>query len=78
VRRKRLGIPQETREAFQFLLRAGIIDDAMAGRLSAMVGFRNIAIHDYQALNLEILKAKVAKDLHDVASFSAAMIRRYG
>jgi uncharacterized protein YutE (UPF0331/DUF86 family) len=31
-----------------------IIDEEMAKRLKAMVGFRNIAIQDYQTLNLDI------------------------
>jgi uncharacterized protein YutE (UPF0331/DUF86 family) len=38
VRREHLGIPQETREAFELLRRAAIIDDTRAKRLSAMVG----------------------------------------
>ena len=78
VRRERLGIPQESREAFELLRKAAILDDRAAARLSAMVGFRNVAVHDYQALNLEIVKAVVARDLGDVAAFAEAMVKKYG
>jgi hypothetical protein len=30
----------------------GVIDEDLAGRLRRMVGFRNIAVHQYQALEL--------------------------
>jgi uncharacterized protein YutE (UPF0331/DUF86 family) len=41
VRVRRLGVPQETREAFDLLQQAGIIEPELAGRLKKMVGFRN-------------------------------------
>ena len=56
VAEKRLGLPQTSREAFDLLQDQSIIDEEVAKRLKAMVGFRNIAVHDYQTLNLDILK----------------------
>src|SRR2546425_566711 len=53
VRVHRLGIPQETREAFDLLEAAGRLAPSLAVRLKKMVGFRNVAIHDYQKLNLD-------------------------
>jgi uncharacterized protein YutE (UPF0331/DUF86 family) len=78
VRREQLGIPQETRDAFTFLRDAGIINDEGATRLMAMVGFRNVAVHDYQTLNLDIVKAIVARDLADVRAFAQQMVQRFG
>lgn len=78
VRREQLGIPQETRDAFSLLRDAKIIDDGGAARLMAMVGFRNVAVHDYQQLNLDIVKAIVARDLADVRAFAQQMVRRFG
>jgi uncharacterized protein YutE (UPF0331/DUF86 family) len=40
VRVRRLGIPQETREAFELLEGAACIDASPALRLRRMVGFR--------------------------------------
>ena len=59
VRVRRLGIPQETREAFELLERAGYIDPSLALRLRRMVGFRNVAVHDYQRLSLDIVRSIV-------------------
>jgi uncharacterized protein YutE (UPF0331/DUF86 family) len=78
IRRERLGIPQATREAFAMLRDAGIIDDRLAARMMAMVGFRNVAIHDYQELNLEILRAIVHGDIGDVRDFAQQILRRFG
>jgi uncharacterized protein YutE (UPF0331/DUF86 family) len=43
--------------------------------MEAMVGFRNIAIHNYQALDPEILKAILQERLPDLEDFSAAILR---
>lgn len=36
-----------------------------------MVGFRNIAVHDYQALNLVIVQAIIDRHLDDLRSFAS-------
>jgi uncharacterized protein YutE (UPF0331/DUF86 family) len=51
------GIPQRTRDGFEILYANSIIDNDLCRKLKAMVGFRNIAVHDYQELNMEIIKA---------------------
>jgi len=55
VRVKKLGIPQESREAFDMLRDVGLIATPLCERLKAMVGFRNIAVHDYRKLNLDVV-----------------------
>ena len=65
-----LGIPQTSREAFTILYDEEIIDDKLADRLKGMVGFRNIAVHDYQKLNLDIVKSIVENDLYDIKEFA--------
>jgi uncharacterized protein YutE (UPF0331/DUF86 family) len=62
VSEKKLGVPKASREAFKLLQEAGLIDEALAKTLMNMVGFRNIAVHDYQALELDILKAILDRD----------------
>lgn len=46
TRVKRLGVPQESRDAFAMICAAGIIDNGLRDNMQAMVGFRNIAVHD--------------------------------
>jgi uncharacterized protein YutE (UPF0331/DUF86 family) len=76
VRVHRLGVPQESREAFDLLERAGLIPSALADRLRKMVGFRKIAIHDYQKLNLDIVARIIAEHLDDFLAFTTTLLRR--
>ncbi|MGM0472115.1 MAG: type VII toxin-antitoxin system HepT family RNase toxin [Bacillota bacterium] len=64
-----LGIPQTSREAFSILEHEEIIDSELAENLKAMVGFRNIAVHDYQKINLEIVQAIIENNLADIVKF---------
>lgn len=40
-----------------------------------MVGFRNIAVHDYQTLNLDILQVILDKHLNDFKSFTTIILQ---
>ena len=57
VNARRLGLPQESRHAFELLRDAGLLDGELAARMGRMVGFRNVAVHDYQPLNLDVVKS---------------------
>jgi len=75
VRRQRLGIPQESREAFSLLAEAGALDPLLAATLARMVGFRNLAVHEYQALQMPIVRAIIREQLADVLEFAAVALR---
>jgi uncharacterized protein YutE (UPF0331/DUF86 family) len=75
VRVHRLGVPQETRDAFVLLEQAQLLDAQLAGRLKKMVGFRNVAIHDYQKLNLDIVRRIVVGHLDDFLAFARVLLR---
>jgi uncharacterized protein YutE (UPF0331/DUF86 family) len=70
VRRGRLGVPQESRAAIELLATAGSLERELGERLKSMVGFRNVAVHDYQALNLDIVREIVRHRLGDLARFA--------
>jgi uncharacterized protein YutE (UPF0331/DUF86 family) len=55
VAAEHLGIPQSSAESFTLLEQAGKVDAALTLRLAGMTGFRNIAIHQYQKLDLDII-----------------------
>jgi uncharacterized protein YutE (UPF0331/DUF86 family) len=74
VSEKKLGVPKASREAFKLLQEAGLIDEALAKTLMNMVGFRNIAVHDYQALKLEILEAILDKHIDDFKQFTKIIL----
>jgi uncharacterized protein YutE (UPF0331/DUF86 family) len=70
VREHRLGVPQDSRQAFDLLREAGLLAPQLAERLVRMVGFRNIAVHDYRRLDLAIVRAIVREHLDDFAAFA--------
>lgn len=70
-----LGIPQTSRDTFEILQNNKIITPEMSERLKAMIGFRNIAIHNYQRLNLKIIQAIIEKDLKDLLYFTDVILK---
>jgi len=74
VAEKNLGLPQSSREAFDLLQQNNIIDQGLSVRLKAMVGFRNIAIHDYQVINLDIIQNIINKHLVDFNVFTKQIL----
>ncbi|WP_303965383.1 DUF86 domain-containing protein [Sporosarcina ureae] len=75
VSEKKLGIPKASRDAFKMLQEATIIDESLASTLMNMVGFRNIAVHDYQSIDLEILEAIVEKHINDFKDYTKIVLR---
>jgi len=75
IAEKGLGIPQTSRDAFEILQDNKIITPEMSERLKAMIGFRNIAIHNYQRLNLKIIQAIIEKDLKDLLYFIDVVLK---
>jgi uncharacterized protein YutE (UPF0331/DUF86 family) len=66
---KRLGIPQNSRDAFELLANHQIISPECAEKMKHMVGFRNIAVHDYQRIQTEILNSILIQNLTDFESY---------
>ncbi|MDP4171511.1 MAG: DUF86 domain-containing protein [Bacillota bacterium] len=75
VAEERLGLPQTSRDAFDMLLSQNIITEEIAIRMKAMVGFRNIAVHDYQTINIEILKEIIENHIGDFTLFTKQILK---
>lgn len=56
----------------------GILDRELAGRLRRMVGFRNIAIHEYEALDPQIVEAIVERHLGDLRALGHRIVAAFG
>ncbi len=67
--KEQLGVPQSSGEAFTLLRQAGIIDQKIEKTLWKMVGFRNIAIHQYQKMNVEALRHIAEEGWKDLETF---------
>jgi uncharacterized protein YutE (UPF0331/DUF86 family) len=76
VRLRRLGIPNESRQAFEFLIKSKELDEGLGRRLMAMVGFRNIAVHNYQDIDLDILRSILNERLGDLRVFAALILKQ--
>lgn len=76
VSTERLGIPQSLKDLFLTLERNEIIGHALSAKMQKMIGFRNIAVHDYQAINPVILKSILSLHLKDLEEFYTAIMKR--
>ncbi len=70
IKIKKLGLPQESKDSFTLLKRAGIIDSQMMKNLQGMVGFRNILVHEYKDLDLNIMVRVIENHLKDLLDFA--------
>lgn len=74
VSKHKLGLPKTSRDAFQMLQEEDMLDEYVAITLMNMVGFINIAVHDYQSLDIDILQSIIEKHLSDFLSFTKVII----
>ena len=74
---EKIGLPANLKENFTLLESRQIINTPLSKRLQAMVGFRNIAVHDYQQLDLVILKSILEHRLGDLDQFVLEITQRY-
>lgn len=73
VRRERLGVPQSARDVCELLHAGGWLAPDLAEAMKRMVGFRNIAVHDYQALQLPITVNIIRNHLGEFLAFTQAV-----
>lgn len=52
-----------------------MLDAGLSERLKKMDGFRNVAIHEYQKLNLEIVRRIVVEHLDDFLAFARLLVQ---
>lgn len=69
------GAPSTNAEAFTILARHGVVDDDLARRLGSAVGFRNVLIHEYVAVDDARVVAALA-ELDDLRAFIRAVEQR--
>lgn len=75
VSAEKLGLPQSSRDSFEMLYGGKFITESLLTKMSAMVGFRNIVVHNYQKISLPILQTIIEGDLGDFYEFIQAIKR---
>ena len=74
---KNLGLPQSNRDTFVKLEKGNIINIELSKKMQAMAGFRNIAVHDYSSVNIEVVANIVRNNLQDLVDFSETIIKNH-
>ncbi len=69
-----LGLSDTIKDNFKLLKNAGIINEQLTHRMESLAGFRNIAVHDYQAIDIDILKSILIKHLKDIEDFYTTVL----
>lgn len=66
--------PDSMAGVFKTLGKAGVIDTDLANRMARAAGFRNIAVHQYEAIDWDIVFSIVSYRLDDFRAFAAAIM----
>jgi uncharacterized protein YutE (UPF0331/DUF86 family) len=74
IRRESLGLPQSSRDVFALLVSADWLEPELAQAMKHMVGFRNIAVHEYQTLQLPITVNIIQSHLDEFLAYSRQML----
>jgi len=67
--------PDTMGEIFDILSGADIISLELAGSMKKAVGFRNLAVHNYDAINWAIVYAIATDHLSDFGDFAKALVK---
>lgn len=68
--------PQTMGDSFTALAQEGLIDAALCARMRAAVGFRNLAVHNYDVISWDIVFTIATAHLDDFRAFAKAMSPR--
>ena len=72
---KDVPAPVSMGQSFDLLQQQGIIEDRLCTRMKKAVGFRNLAVHNYDAIDWAIVHAIVKRDASDFKEFAEAVLR---
>ena len=71
------GVSKTIKENFVILSDNKIITKELANQMTKMVGFRNIAVHDYSKMDIAILKSILTISLQDLEIFYSKIYKKY-
>jgi uncharacterized protein YutE (UPF0331/DUF86 family) len=71
------NLPDTFKGNFVILFQKKIINKSISDKMQRMVGFRNIAVHDYQNIDVEILKNILRSNLADLETFYDRIVKHY-
>lgn len=69
-------LPRDSRHAFRIVAGHGVVSTASQEVLDGMVGFRNIAVHNYRELDPAIVRGIAAHHLGDLEAFAGEVLKK--
>ncbi len=71
-------IPNTVREYFKILNKEDFIATELSDSLTKMVGFRNIAVHDYEEIDTKILESIFKNHIDEFKQFKSQILKSFG
>lgn len=68
--------PDTMGQTFDALVKAGVIHENLAMQLKQAVGFRNVAVHNYEEINWTIVHTIARHHLGDFTEFARVIVSR--
>ena len=69
IKTRKMGIPSSSVESFELLEKKRVIDKRLTEELKKMAHFRNVVIHEYQRVDIDIVKSVIMSGLNDLVLF---------
>lgn len=77
ISEEKLGLPDNLKNSFVLLRKNNIIPTDLTEKMEKMIGFRNIAVHEYQSIDSAILQKIIDFHLKDLEEFYTIILERY-
>jgi uncharacterized protein YutE (UPF0331/DUF86 family) len=68
-------LPRDSRQAFRIVTAHGVVSTASEKVLDGMIGFRNVAVHNYKEIDAAIVRGIAADHLDDLELFATEVLK---
>jgi uncharacterized protein YutE (UPF0331/DUF86 family) len=75
ISHERWGLPRSAKEVFALLQERRVIAAELSQDLQNMVGFRNLSVHQYENLDMNIVEQVISEKLNALLQFSGLVLR---
>jgi uncharacterized protein YutE (UPF0331/DUF86 family) len=77
IKVRKFGLPKDSKESFRLLATNRIISVDLAKKLEGMVGFRNVLVHEYQRMDIDLMIDVIENRLDDLLLFSDSIVQEF-
>jgi uncharacterized protein YutE (UPF0331/DUF86 family) len=71
------GSPGSQVEIFRMLGEKGVIAAGLTDRMTGMVGLRNVLVHEYDHVNMDLVRDFLKQDLRSIDEFLLAVVHHF-